>query len=161
MSRALIQIVCAGFAMAACSQGPEPGFTGRASVVDGDTIEIRGERIRLWGVDAPEASQTCERGGAAYRCGSSAANALDRWLSGRLVTCIEQDRDRYDRIVARCSVSGEDVGSWLVSQGHALRYTRYSGMAYAKEEASAQAADRGLWAGDFQAPWDWRRERRR
>lgn len=161
MIRSVIQIACAGLAAVACSQSAGPGVSGRASVVDGDTIEIRGQRIRIWGIDAPESSQTCEREGGAYRCGAAAANALDRWLAARPVTCIEQDRDRYDRMVARCSVGGEDLGAWLVAQGNARRYVRYAGSAYFQEEAAARAAARGIWAGDFEDPWDWRRERRR
>ncbi|MBB1178041.1 thermonuclease family protein [Pseudomonas sp. FW305-3-2-15-E-TSA4] len=147
--------------MGACSSPSHSGLSGRASVIDGDTLEIHGQRVRLWGIDAPEASQSCEAGGASYRCGVDAARALDRWLKGRPVNCNPLDRDRYQRIVARCSVDRTDIGAWLVTEGLAVRYVRYAGTAYRKEEDAARAARRGVWQGEFEAPWDWRRERGR
>lgn len=137
---------------------PEPPpIVGRATVIDGDTLEIHGQRIRVWGVDAPEGRQTCERSGQTYRCGTEAANALSNWIGQQTVTCRAEGRpDRYRRIVARCTVSGADMGSWLVRQGWALDFARYSRRAYAGEEASAKSARRGVWAGSFVRPWEWR-----
>jgi endonuclease YncB( thermonuclease family) len=137
---------------------PEPpAIVGRASVIDGDTLEIRGQRVRVWGVDAPESRQTCERAGQTYRCGTDAANALSNWTGQRTVSCQPVGRpDRYQRIVARCSIGGEDMGAWLVSRGLALDFPRYSRRAYAAHEAQASADRAGVWAGDFQKPWDWR-----
>jgi len=137
---------------------PDPvPIIGRASVIDGDTLEIRSQRIRLWGVDAPEGRQTCERGGQTYRCGREAANALDGMIAGRPVTCAPRGRpDRYRRIVAVCSVGGRDIGAWMVEQGKALDFPSYSRRAYARQQASASAARRGVWAGAFQMPWEWR-----
>lgn len=135
--------------------------SGRASVVDGDTLDIRGERVRLWGVDAPEGSQNCRsRNGAAYGCGRAAANALSTWIGRRNVACVEVERDRYGRAVSRCSVAGTDVAGWLAREGHALDYRQYSGGAYAAAEASARAEKRGLWAGAFERPWEWRASQR-
>lgn len=132
-------------------------LAGRATVIDGDTLEIRDQRIRLWGVDAPEGRQTCTRGGQSYRCGQEAANALDGWISGRTVRCEAVGRpDRYRRIVARCQVAGQDMGGWMVRQGWALDFPRYSRGTYAGDQASAQAGHRGVWAGEFQEPWEWR-----
>lgn len=135
--------------------------TGRASVIDGDTLEVRGERVRLWGVDAPEGRQTC-RGptGREYRCGQEAANALSAWIGQRNVACRERDRDRYGRAVSSCSVAGEDMATWLARNGHAVDYRQYSRGAYADAEASARAAQRGVWAGRFQNPWEWRAAQR-
>lgn len=75
--------------------------TGRASVVDGDTIEVAGKRVRLHGVDAPESWQKCSDGdGGTYRCGKAAANALDQFLAAsRPVHCNVIDHDRYHRLV--------------------------------------------------------------
>ena len=136
-----------------------PDVSGRASVIDGDTIEVGGERIRLHGIDAPEREQLCRAGGKNLRCGRQVSRALADRVDGRLVVCEEQDRDRYGRIVALCRADGQDLGAWLVSQGWALAYRRYS-TAYVSEEASAKAARRGLWRGAFVPPWDWRRGKR-
>ncbi len=75
-----IAIVCCAFTLPAAAGGP--ALVGRASVVDGDTIEISGTRIRLHGIDAPEKAQTCkDAGGKDYRCGQRAALALDEYLA--------------------------------------------------------------------------------
>ena len=129
--------------------------SGRASVIDGDTIEVGGHRIRLHGIDAPESAQTCLAGGKRWRCGRHATRALAGRIAGRPVACEEKDRDRYGRIVAVCRLGGSDVNAWLVAEGWALAYRRYS-RAYVNAEASAKAARRGLWRGDFVAPWNWR-----
>lgn len=136
-------------------------ITGRASVIDGDTIEVQGQRIRLWGIDAPESGQTCERDGGPYRCGQAAANALDRYLAGRPVVCRPEDVDRYRRVVACCTVGGADLGAWLVRAGMALRHPDYARLSYVVEEIAARHARRGVWAGSFERPWHWRRTRRR
>lgn len=134
-----------------------PPIVGRATIIDGDTLEIHGQRIRLWGIDAPESRQTCTRAGQTYRCGQQAANALSNWIGQRPVTCTPEGRpDRYQRIVARCRVQGADAATYLVSRGFALDYPRYSGGAYASAQAGAQRARRGVWAGEFQRPWEWR-----
>lgn len=151
---------CALLALAAPAAA-DP-ISGVASVIDGDTIEIHGQRIRLNGIDAPESRQMCEDGASKqYRCGQIAAFALDDFLAKRRpVSCIEVDRDRYGRSVAVCTAGGVDIAEWLVKQGHAIDYTRYSGGDYAAAEAEARAAKRGVWAGTFQKPWEWRKDRR-
>lgn len=146
--------------LAACTPAL-PTVMGRASVIDGDTLEIHGQRIRLWGVDAPEARQSCDDAdGAAYACGRQSANRLDERLENKTVSCWLQDTDRYGRMVARCETDGADVGAWLVRQGHAVRYARYAGAAYLIEEVAARRDKAGIWAGSFTDPEDWRRERR-
>ncbi len=129
---------------------------GVAAVIDGDTIEVHGQRIRLHGIDAPESRQLCHLDGKPWQCGKDAANALADKIARRPVTCEDLGRDRYKRIIARCTVAGEDLGEWMVQQGLALAYRRYSGD-YVDEEADAQAARRGIWAGEFVKPWEWRR----
>lgn len=135
---------------------------GRASVVDGDTIEISRARIRLDGIDAPEGRQLCEDAkGQSYRCGQRAALALAKWLDGsQPISCEPTSRDRYGRTVAVCSRGGSDVGEWLVRSGLAIDWPRYSKGRYAEAQREAQAARRGLWAGTFTKPWEWRRTRR-
>ncbi len=132
---------------------------GTASVIDGDTLEIHGQRIRLHGIDAPESRQLCRLDGKPWQCGKDAANALAEKIARRPVTCEDLGRDRYKRIIARCTVDGEDLEKWMVSQGWALAYRRYS-LDYVDQEAEAQAARRGIWAGEFVKPWKWRRGKR-
>ena len=131
-------------------------FVGRASVIDGDTIEIHGQRIRLWGIDAPESRQLCHVQGKPWRCGQRSALALSDWIGQRTVACAERDRGRYGRVVATCSVAGEGVAAWLVRHGWALDWPRYSHRAYAGPQREAAAAKAGIWKGDFEKPWEWR-----
>lgn len=128
---------------------------GQASVIDGDTIEIHGQRIRLSGIDAPESSQLCELSGKKYRCGQKAAFALDDLISGKTVRCEEKDRDRYKRIVGECFTGATNLNAWMVSHGWALAYRQFS-QAFVTEEEAAQAKKVGIWAGTFQNPWDFR-----
>jgi endonuclease YncB( thermonuclease family) len=133
---------------------------GRASIVDGDTLDIRGTRIRLHGVDAPESAQTCrDASGKAWRCGQQAALALADHIGAASVSCEQKDVDRYKRIVAVCSAGGEDLNAWLVQHGYALAYRQY-GTDYVDEEDAARRARRGVWAGAFTPPWDWRKAKR-
>ncbi|HXV23260.1 MAG TPA: thermonuclease family protein [Alphaproteobacteria bacterium] len=134
-----------------------PRLTGVASVIDGDTLDIHGRRIRLHGIDAPESKQLCTLNGAKYRCGQMAALALSDFVGRGTVSCAQRDTDRYGRAVATCSVAGQDIGAWLVSHGHALAYRKYS-RAYVQAEESAAAARVGIWAGEFEEPWEWRRK---
>ena len=131
-------------------------ITGTASVIDGDTIEIHGQRIRFHGIDAPESRQTCVVGGEVWRCGQKAALALSDFIGPSPVTCEKQGTDRYGRTIATCTVQGEDIERWLVLNGWALAYRRYS-TEYVAQEQAAQAARRGLWRGEFVQPWNWRR----
>lgn len=133
--------------------------TGWAEVVDGDTIKIEGERIRLHGIDAPERRQTCRRGGEEYACGIGATKALSALMGGRGVACRSVDRDRYGRTVAKCFVGGRDINEWMVREGWAVAYRKYS-TDYAPAEDEARRENRGLWAGAFMLPWDWRRKKR-
>ncbi len=155
----------AGFAAAFvyCHQAAaaEP-LIGRASVIDGDTIEIAGQRIRLHGVDAPESWQKCEDGdGGAYRCGKEAAVALDRFLAASRPThCEVVERDRYKRVVSVCfRADGVDVNRWLVKSGNAVDWVRYSKGAYASAQEKARTSGIGIWRGNFQLPCEARAER--
>jgi len=116
---------------------------GVASVIDGDTLEIDGQRIRLHGIDAPESRQLCRLDGKPWQCGKTAANALAEKIARRPVACEDLGRDRYKRIIAKGTVAGEDMGAWMVSQGWALAYRRYL-LDYVEQEAEAQAAQRGI-----------------
>ncbi len=124
---------------------------GLPRVVDGDSLEIAGRRIRLAGVDAPELAQSCERpGGGTYRCGEAAREGLRALARGGL-TCTLTGRDKYGRDLAVCEAAGRDVGAALVSQGLAVSYGRYE-----PEEREARGRGAGLWAGRFERPSAWR-----
>jgi endonuclease YncB( thermonuclease family) len=144
------------YAQSPTQSAPSLDLAGGASVIDGDTLEIRGRRVRLHGIDAPESDQLCSLDGGRYRCGQKAAFALTGLIGRRTVSCARRDTDRYGRAVAVCSAGGQDLGGWMVRHGHALAYRRYS-RDYVDAEEAAAAEKLGIWAGAFEAPWDWRR----
>ncbi len=132
---------------------------GRASVVDGDTIEIAGQRVRFDGIDAPESAQQCDdANGVSYKCGARAAQALDAFLAkSRPIRCDFVEWDQYGRYVGKCfRADGTSVAEWLVANGHALDWPRYSGGAYAALQAKARDGKKGIWKGAFEEPWAWR-----
>lgn len=132
-------------------------LVGRASVIDGDTIEIRGERVRLFGIDAPESGQICtDAQEQPYRCGQKAAFALDEMVRGMTVHCDDRGQDRYHRMIGVCRVNEVDLAGAMVRSGMALAYRRYSSD-YVSAESAAQRDRAGMWQGAFEAPWDWRR----
>lgn len=130
----------------------EERIAGNAFAVDGDTLAVDGRRVRLKGLDAPEMSQTCQRAGGAYRCGEEARAALRAVIAGQAVSCLGRNRDRYERLLATCTVRGADIGADLVRRGLAVSFG-----GYAAEEREARAERRGVWAGPFETPQAWRR----
>ena len=124
---------------------------GGTRVIDGDSLRVGAEEVRLEGVDAPELQQTCERAGRPYPCGEEARAALAGLIERRPVSCRISGRDRYGRSLGHCRVGGEDLGAWLVAAGWAVGYG-----AYAREEAAAHRRGAGLWAGSFERPSEWR-----
>jgi endonuclease YncB( thermonuclease family) len=135
-------------------------YAGRASVIDGDTVEIHGKRIRLYGIDAVESGQHCQKHGIHWRCGRDSAFALADKIGQRPITCSGDEFDRYKRLIARCSLDSEDLGGWMVENGWAVAFRRYSEV-YVEQEARARERRVGLWSGEFQMPWDWRSSKRR
>lgn len=132
-------------------------ITGVASVTDGDSLEIRGTRIRLHGIDAPESRQLCTRpSDQQWRCGQQAALALSDRIGRRSVSCATRDIDRYGRTVAVCLQDGVDLNSWMVNAGWAVAYRQFS-RDYVAAETEARRAGRNIWSGSFVMPWDWRR----
>jgi endonuclease YncB( thermonuclease family) len=131
-----------------------PANAGSASVINGDTLEWKGEWISLQGVDAPELDQPCDRDGKIWLCGKEARKALAGWLGDRDVVCIGDERDTYGRLLAYCSVDGKDVGKWVLERGLAIANGPVS---YEHQEAEHRAkSDKvGVWAGDFEKPWKW------
>ena len=135
-------------------------LTGRPHVTDGDTVKISGERIRLEGIDAPERNQRCrDASGKSYGCGIVSTAALRNEIGRNSITCEGTKRDRYGRFLGICYLNELDLNGWMVRNGYALAYRRYS-RRYVSAEREARENGRGLWAGEFVAPWSWRKGER-
>ncbi|MEB2241637.1 thermonuclease family protein [Xanthomonas campestris] len=133
---------------------------GRATVTDGDTLTVAQQRIRLWGIDAPESAQQCTaRNGQAWPCGRRATAALDAYVQDKTVRCQPKDTDRYGRIVAECFVQGQSINAWMVRSGWAVAYRQYA-TAFVADEAIARQQASQLWSGSFQTPSEYRRAKR-
>ena len=131
-------------------------LTGPAKIIDGDTIVVAGQLVRLHGIDAPELDQTFWWRGQKLVCGTMALAALEAITAGVKVRCKVVERDRHGRLVAKVfAPDGVDVGRRLVSAGWALAYRRYS-KDYVAAENEARKAKRGMWRGTFVKPWEWR-----
>ncbi len=130
-------------------------YMGNASVIDGDTLELGGDRIRLHGIDAPESHQTCQRNGEQWACGQAATDLLQELVQGQQIQCQQRDRDVYGRIVATCRAGRVDVAEAMASAGLAVALPQYS-EAYALTAERARTHRAGIWAGNFQAPADFR-----
>ncbi len=149
-------ILCLGGIAPATAQSSLEGF---AVVVDGDTLKVNGQSIRLHGVDAPESRQSCSVHGQDYPCGSEATSYLKSLIGERGVHCDAKGKDRYRRIIAVCfNADGIDMNRAMVRAGMALAYRRYS-TDYIAEENHAKATKAGLWRGEFIPPWQWRRQK--
>lgn len=130
---------------------------GPARVIDGDTIEIKGTRYRISGIDAPERGQPCiNAAGQSFDCGEVARRGLEQAIGGQEVSCKADTVDLYRRPVATCTVSGIDIGKAMVVQGLAVPFEEYS-KAYVPEGAAAEVAHAGLWNTSFDMPWDYRK----
>lgn len=131
-------------------------ISGVPRIVDGDTVQINSTKIRLSGIDAPETDQLClDPIGERRACGVTARDELIEHAGGKPWTCHISGTDRYGRSLAACEVDGQDVQQWMVRNGWALSFVRYS-HAYDADEQAARDAHAGIWVGSFIAPWDWR-----
>jgi endonuclease YncB( thermonuclease family) len=132
-------------------------ITGVPKIREGDHIQIGNTRIRLGGIDAPSVDQLClNTQGERWTCGVAARDELIKYADNKSWTCHpRQTIDRRGRTVARCEVNGEDIQKWLVRNGWALSYARFS-HDYDADEKEAREAKAGMWQGAFIAPWDWR-----
>ena len=139
---------------------PDRDLAGAARIVDGDTVEVDGEKLRLQGIDAPELAQTCEANGGPVHCGKLAAKHLDGLIGSQALNCAVEGRDRYGRGLARCQAGGRDVAEAMTRDGWAVSDRRYSDGRYHGAEASARAGRRGIWAMKFDDPAEWRARRR-
>jgi endonuclease YncB( thermonuclease family) len=132
-------------------------LTGHAQAIDGDSLRLLGEELRLEGIDAPEYRQSCTGpDGKPLACGRAAHRALQALLARGPARCEIGKVDRYGRGLARCRQGETDINATLVREGHAVSYG-----AYRAEEDEARAAGRGLWATRFERPEAWRRSHSR
>lgn len=157
--RTLMNLCCV-LAVLGCATGLSPTRAEPLVVVprimDADTVETGSVKIRLNGIDAPESDQRClDARGQVWSCGLAATAKLEAYSHGRSWSCELRGTDRYGRFLGTCSVNGEDVSRWLVRNGWALAFRRYS-TAYVSDEDYAHEHQLGLWSGAFIAPWDWR-----
>jgi len=159
MEICLTALIIAILALSWGSPSVAQEYTSIARVIDGDTIEVSGQRIRLHGIDTPEHKQTCKREGEDWCCGVDATRALHDKIGEKPVRCEEQDRDRYRRIDAKCFFGDTDINEWLVLNGWAVAYTYYS-YDYSRAEAFAKLERSGVWASEFVMLWEWRRGNR-
>lgn len=128
----------------------------RFEVTDGDSIRVGSERIRLHGIDAPELAQDClDARGRAWACGQWARTQLREITRGKRLNCTRLDTDRFGRTIATCFAGGQDIAQAMVERGAAVAFRRY-GLDYVAAEEAARVARRGIWAGRFQHPDDWR-----
>jgi endonuclease YncB( thermonuclease family) len=141
----------------ASSRSSSQPVTGLARVADGDSLVVAGVRIRLIGIDAPELNQTCnDAKGQSWPCGHAAQRELRAYLGRRPLTCEPHGSDRFGRVLAVCSLpDGTNVNAWMVRQGFAV-VSGYPGP-YRAEQDEARAAKRGMWAGTFMFPAEWRK----
>lgn len=155
MVRAAV-LMAAIFAVQALAESAPEWSGTHARVVDGDTLELAGRKVRLHGIDAPERGQMCQNeAGARYGCGAMATEWLRDLVKGQQVRCVALDTDRYGRIVAKCYAQGMDVGAALVLTGRAMAFRRYS-QEYVTLEAVARGEKAGFWQGVFDNPKLWR-----
>jgi len=133
-----------------------PSFVSAARVISGDTLQIQGRYFKLYGIDAPEANQTCaDKSGRSYNCGRQAALWLKGWIGDHPLECHIMQEDKKGNMVGTCSLGEYDLGAALVNAGWAVAYTKYTDI-YVPYEMQAQANGNGLWQGKFYKPWDWR-----
>ena len=138
-------------------------ITGDSRIIDGDTVKIGTERIRLKGIDAPETSQSCRCNGKKVMCGQQATQALIDYVGKNEISCVAKERDNYGRLIGECFIERDGIkinlNQWMVRNGHAVAYAQYSRQFVADENA-AKDEGKGIWACHFQMPWEYRKAER-
>ena len=141
-------------------------ISGFAKVVDGDTIKINSKKIRLYGIDAPEKKQKCKKTYLTisfmsftkdYMCGEVSTQKLIKKINNQKLNCDIIDVDRYKRLIGECFKRNINLNSWMVSNGYAVAYRKYS-KKYVTDEINAKNNKLGIWQGKFEMPWDYRRK---
>jgi endonuclease YncB( thermonuclease family) len=130
-------------------------LSGKPYVIDGDSLELNGQRLRLMGIDAPELRQQCTDDTINWPCGEQSRAMLRRRIGDQPVACTTWGKDRYQRLLAICAAGGEEINAWLVEAGWAVDYG-----GYASEEGRARRNRAGIWRGNFENPGEWRKAHR-
>ena len=142
-------------------------ISGFAKVVDGDTIKINSKKIRLYGIDAPEKKQKCKKTYLTisfmsftkdYMCGEVSTQKLIKKINKQKLNCNILDVDRYKRLIGECFKRNINLNSWMVSNGYAVAYRKYS-KKYVTDEINAKNNKLGIWQGKFEMPWNYRRKK--
>lgn len=149
--RALLLLTLSAIASPSLAQP----LAGEAQAVDGDTLTIGADSVRLFGIDAPEATQRCTRDGEPWACGEASTRQLRALVANARVTCTQRGTDDYGRIIAVCSAAGLELNRTMVAGGWAVAYRRYS-QDYVADETRARAARVGIWNASFMLPEDYR-----
>ena len=126
-------------------------------VIDGDTIYLKNEKIRFSGIDTPEIKQTCNKNNETIKCGIQAKELLINKIGNNKVKCVKNGIDKYNRILAECFVNNQSLSKYLVREGYAFAYRKYS-TKYMPDEDYAKKNKKGMWAMTFEYPWDYRRK---
>mgnify|MGYP000557175269 CR=1 FL=1 len=133
-------------------------FADNLKIVDGDTIVLNGEKIRFSGIDTPELKQTCMKGEQKVFCGMFAKMLLIKKIGNETPKCISEGKDAYKRTLAECFINGESLSNFLVRSGYAFAYRKYS-KKFVKDEEYAKKIRIGMWAMEFEFPWDFRKNK--
>ncbi len=133
---------------------------GKPKIIDGDTIHIGSDKIRLHGIDAPETEQICKLESQDWFCGKQSTKELKRKINNRNVKCITTDIDIYKRFVAICSVDNINLNKWMVENGWAIAY-RYYSTDYINEERYARENSLGIWKSQFLKPYQYRKQNKK
>ena len=126
-------------------------------IIDGDTIHLNSEKIRFSGIDTPELKQTCNKNNEIVYCGIKAKQMLIDKIDKNKVNCIREGKDQYKRTLAECFVNDISLSRFLVREGYAFAYRRYS-KKFIKDENFAKKNNMGMWSMKFDYPWDWRKK---
>jgi endonuclease YncB( thermonuclease family) len=155
MRLALFAIVALA-ALALTSEARAADIVGAARTLNGDTLVIDQQRVRLYGIDAPETRQRCWASGVRYNCADQAKATLTNLTRDKEVRCRLESYDALGQFLGTCFVGALEINRELVRQGWALAYREFT-MAYVNDEADAARRKAGLWIGEFETPWDWRK----
>ena len=127
-------------------------------IIDGDTININGEKIRFFGIDAPEIEQECTKKGKIIKCRLIAKEVLSNKIGNNMPVCVKKGVDRYKRTVAECFINNISLSKFLVINGYAFAYKKYSKQ-YVYHEKRAKILKKGLWSMNFEFPWKYRKKK--